>query len=127
MGPPPFGDGYFNDAAQDNEGNRLLQWGHRLSVMDIAMTATTVVPISMLQWGHRLSVMDIWLTGSGATQTSGLQWGHRLSVMDIRTHHASAAYRILLQWGHRLSVMDIGGVGTDCSALMSFNGATAFR
>ena len=37
-----------------------------------------------LQWGHRLSVMEIlfsrWLKDY---EDTGLQWGHRLSAMEI--------------------------------------------
>ncbi len=60
-----------------------------------------------LQWGHRLSVMDMWDDSDVPAVWDTLQWGHRLSVMDIGALANCHLLMKVLQWGHRLSVMDI--------------------
>ena len=43
-----------------------------------------------LQWGHRLSAMEMPLWGDEFTPKGRLQWGHRLSAMEIPEPYACA-------------------------------------
>ena len=134
MGPPPFGDG------NPQTGNlpslaTSLQWGHRLSAMEIGreygapsdVQAASMGPppfgdgnsvsaleravsSTVLQWGHRLSAMEIWGVTEMVDTIRRLQWGHRLSAMEIALAKRHEHRKHKLQWGHRLSAMEIRGV-----------------
>ena len=90
------------------------------------------ISTAKLQWGHRLSAMEIWVAftapGDQAVASMGpppfgdgdtvrvrgmsgvereLQWGHRLSAMEMHECQAILQNRKMLQWGHRLSAMEI--------------------
>ena len=104
MGPPPFRRWRFGVRPGRFSIEDTLQWGHRLSAMEIS-GATNRPSLSMipLQWGHRLSAMEMCRRATsrrsslprfnGATAfrrwrcigpfpeidfiADGLQWGHR--------------------------------------------------
>ena len=59
MGPPPFGDGNKEVDKYAAELATSLQWGHRLSAMEMAAKAVADKAAAELQWGHRLSAMEI--------------------------------------------------------------------
>ena len=44
-----------------------------------------------LQWGHRLSAMEITPITRASSTALRLQWGHRLSAMEIRTATCSSS------------------------------------
>ena len=89
--------------------DRQLQWGHRLSAMEIQRVgiARHVVGLASmgpppfgdgdiewnwrnwfrhqeLQWGHRLSAMEMFRDCTWSSGVYSLQWGHRLSAMEIQ-------------------------------------------
>ena len=152
MGPPPFGGGNgrcsglrtptatgFNGAsafrrwksgasARAGAGLTVLQWGLRLSAVEIAGSGGSSAVRPRLQWGLRLSAVEIAgraARGPGADQASmgpppfgGGNFDQELGLVA----------GLLLQSGLRLSAVEIGqrrfGVeaGRRC-----FNGASAFR
>ena len=82
MGPPPFGDG--DGTAASGPGTltssfngatafRRWRWHSRFWAGD---------PDIKLQWGHRLSAMEITVGWPGVPFEDTLQWGHRLSAME---------------------------------------------
>ncbi len=111
----------------------MLQWGHRLSAMEIGYSTKAATSRMMLQWGHRLSAMeihdhedeygdachpsmgpppfgdgDVDLGDYDSNANQVLQWGHRLSAMEMRRHWDTVRPDVwTLQWGHRLSAMEI--------------------
>ena len=109
--------------------DRQLQWGHRLSAMEIR-------PLSPGRRGRQAASMGPppfgdgdpsaftgppWSTGSFNGATAFRRW------RSVRFHRAAVVDR-QLQWGHRLSAMEIcGGWCSPSSRGPSFNGATAFR
>ncbi len=82
----------------------------------------------MLQWGHRLSVMETLDKRKDLLAKYRLQWGHRLSVMETEIAMPRHNDTCVLQWGHRLSVMETAPCRSRIAlSRSSFNGATAFR
>ena len=86
-----------------------LQWGHRLSAMEMH-------PVGLKgQLRHHASMGpppfgdgDDHETVFGQGDLVALQWGHRLSAMEIGDSVTMGAISfLLLQWGHRLSAMEI--------------------
>ena len=132
MGPPPFGDGDRPGFAKGHHKNlgfngatafrrwrcvcaswlRLrsmwaLQWGHRLSAMEIGRASDTC-------WSRVRASMGPPPFGDGDPSpcrswvySSRLQWGHRLSAMEMSDGKVVVGHTYLLQWGHRLSAMEI--------------------
>ena len=87
MGPPPFGSGNYNDLRRDVSDNKASS-------------------ISMLQWGHRLSVVETFYVPPQREREYRLQWGHRLSVVETLRKCTRLLSKLELQWGHRLSVVE---------------------
>ena len=58
MGPPPFSDGNLIGSMLTIAWQVILQWGHRLSAMETALTSGASFKWVCLQWGHRLSAME---------------------------------------------------------------------
>ena len=132
MGPPPFGDGdgigwrdspsglkCFNGATafrrwrslmrhDDLRVLWLLQWGHRLSAMEMApdrgrcrsSSSRFNGATAFRRWRYRMIIT------SDCVQRK-LQWGHRLSAMEIPEGNGITYSLVKLQWGHRLSAMEI--------------------
>ena len=128
MGPPPFGDGNPTMRPPLPPFRATLQWGHRLSAMEMSSMSASTSVWALLQWGHRLSAMEIINSPQNNDVAYELQWGHRLSAMEMMPVFNHAPCVPVLQWGHRLSAMEISKpaslrhAGGSC-----FNGATAFR
>ena len=109
--------------------NKLLQWGHRLSAMETAISPLVMPCSSHLQWGHRLSAMETY-------QFAGFFSVHIYPSMGPPPfgdgNVGFSLWPVLngasLQWGHRLSAMETSG--SRCGPFVNggpFNGATAFR
>ncbi len=107
MGPPPFDGG--NRTIEDRSlhdpdasmGPPPFDGGNLIGAMDTASTAT------QLQWGHRLSTVEMGLGPSVLCQTIVLQWGHRLSTVEMSQTVEVSRHLFVLQWGHRLSTVEI--------------------
>ena len=92
MGPPPFGDGNAVSGATVEEFERLLQWGHRLSAMEMTIVQAEVGRGYELQWGHRLSAMETSKSGRARNITSSgfngatafRRWKQRLPAASPR-------------------------------------------
>ena len=81
-----------------------LQWGHRLSAMEMAHIAWSEFSrVELLQWGHRLSAMEIRHAGVG-------RWRYDASMRPPPFGDGDGRYRT-----------------EGSSSPRSFNGATAFR
>ena len=153
MGPSPFSDGNVLMKEASSAPN-WLQWGHRLSAMEISVNMGTDRGVRWLQWGHRLSAMEICLLQLClSAYPERFQWGHRLSAMEITRRgpggaavpgasmgpspfsdgNMVAGFMWLawlwgLQWGHRLSAMEMPTASTRYPVLRAcFNGAIAFQ
>ena len=83
MGPSPFGDGDHYKGRDYFVMLGRLQWGHRLSAMEMEDHGCFCTCSCELQWGHRLSAMEIAWRGAARALKGGLQWGHRLSAMEM--------------------------------------------
>ena len=83
MGPPPFGDGDSSRIRDVSPWTYRLQWGHRLSAMEIRRPGLSRLPLDTLQWGHRLSAMEMMFRSLTVGRRLLLQWGHRLSAMEM--------------------------------------------
>ena len=59
MGPPPFGGGNRQRPAAGRCARYWLQWGHRLSAVEIRRRIASPSRRDTLQWGHRLSAVEI--------------------------------------------------------------------
>ena len=85
-----------------------LQWGHRLSAMEISIIENTDVPIACASMGPPpFGDGDGYESGVEAGKSELLQWGHRLSAMEIARRSALSGAPGRLQWGHRLSAMEM--------------------
>ena len=151
MGPPPFGDGKRPEFPSSS-GWSWLQWGHRLSAMERAMTRTRTSEYSFgLQWGHRLSAMESVAAAGGTPgprrfngATAFRRWKAPfigLTVITVASFNGATAFRrwkgeghmeavrqsAWLQWGHRLSAMERFRAAISRNGASGFNGATAFR
>ena len=152
MGPPPFGDGDesldyarlarlrgFNGAT----AFRRWRWYRRVN---------SILGVIQLQWGHRLSAMELGLNILPLAATLALQWGHRLSAMEfvladdapVQDVHASMGpppFGDGVDLGRNLYVVQLAasmgpppfgdgvnlGAGCGSPRRSGFNGATAFR
>ena len=104
MGPPPFGGGNRKPDRQLGRWNMMLQWGHRLSVVE-----TT----SRRHWNTK--------SPSSFNGATAFRWW-KLADRNLVSNLA-----LCLQWGHRLSVVETTAPSFRRSWPSSFNGATAFR
>ena len=98
-----------SDTVQWNPPNvQLLQWGHRLSAMEIRPSRSAWASpgcsfngaTAFRRWKSRMG-MD------AMASLRKLQWGHRLSAMEIELQDVDYSTPFWLQWGHRLSAMEI--------------------
>ena len=93
MGPPPFGDGDSSWAGSilgDASPEVLLQWGHRLSAMEIGTwKARAILPPPDRCCFNGATAFRRWrsprclLVASWTRKAAMLQWGHRLSAMEM--------------------------------------------
>ena len=112
--------------------NRLktLQWGHRLSAMEIAFEKVEGIRHCLASMGP-----PPFGDGDGISSAcgSGVMYGASMGPPpfgdgDSRRRNHARQRAVLLQWGHRLSAMEIAVDATTlASELSRFNGATAFR
>ena len=86
---------------------KMLQWGHALSGMDIALGGSVAVAANKRFNGAMPFQAWIYASwGEPRTISGKLQWGHALSGMDTRSKIPFGKLRPKLQWGHALSGMD---------------------
>ena len=65
MGPPPFGGGNVLPNQITRHMQDILQWGHRLSVVETSLTSVSTSTSTYLQWSHHLSVVETSTTSPG--------------------------------------------------------------
>ena len=134
MGPPPFGGGNDTTAGRDVEVEVKLQWGLRLSAVEIwsprrgwSRTCGFNGASAFRRWKWGPSVLcsggrspasmgpppfgggNPGIRRRGTPSPGWLQWGLRLSAVEIcQRMTSSETGRRGLQWGLRLSAVEIG-------------------
>ena len=128
MGPPPFGDGDQKPAVDRRQDQRASMGPPPFGDGDTAAASLINEVTIQLQWGHRLSAMEIVIFGAGGLSGLMLQWGHRLSAMEIHHPVVGDAPVVVASMGPPpFGDGDVCRTRWSCRPAPGFNGATAFR
>ena len=129
MGPPPFGDGDVLEFLEWCQELKVLQWGHRLSAMEILLCSPSHCPSPPASMGPPpFGDGDDGIDSKPCLVQAASMGPPPFGDGDNTGADYERTRVWLLQWGHRLSAMEITpGPLPPPACPPCFNGATAFR